>query len=53
MTALQTANYMAMLTIDNKDEKIMQLTQELNDLKNKRRPSYLNSDVVKLEEDVF
>jgi hypothetical protein len=50
MTALLSANHMAMLTIENKDEKIMQLTAELNELKNKKGPAYLNPDVVKLEE---
>ena len=50
MTALFCANHLAMLTIENKDEKIMQLTAELNELKNKKGPAYLNPDVVKLEE---
>lgn len=44
---------MAMLNIETKDEKIMQLTQELNDLKNKKGPVILNPDVVRLEEELF
>ena len=52
MTSLQTANHMAMLNLDNKDEKIKQLTAELNELKGKKGPIYLNTDVVKLEEQV-
>lgn len=43
---------MAMLNLDNKDEKIKQLTAELNELKGKKGPIYLNTDVVKLEEQV-
>jgi len=44
---------MALLNIESKDEKIMQLTQELNELKSKKGPILLNPDIVKLEEQVF
>ena len=53
MTALQTANHMAMLNIETKDEKIMQLTNELEALRKKKGPTMINPDVIALEEQVM
>ena len=43
MTALQTANHMALLQIESKDVRISELLEELNELKNKKGPAYLDS----------
>ena len=53
MTALQTANHMALLQIESKDVRISELLEELNELKNKKGPAYLDSEVVALEERNF
>jgi hypothetical protein len=43
---------MAMVNMEYKDEKIMQLTAELNALKSSKAPVILNSDTVALEEEL-
>jgi len=50
MTALQTANHMAMVTIEQKDEMIAQLKADYQQLKNSAGPKILNNDNVKLEQ---
>ena len=52
MLALQTANQMAMVNMEYKDEKIMQLTAELEQLKKSKAPVVLNNDTVALEEEL-
>jgi cell division septal protein FtsQ len=53
MTALQTANHMAMHNLECKDEMILKLTNELDELKNKKGPTLINPDVIALEEQVM
>ena len=52
MLALQTANQMAMVNMEYKDEKIMQLTAELEALKASKQPVLINSDTVALEDEL-
>lgn len=52
MIALQTANQMALVNMEYKDEKIMQLTAELESLKKSRAPVVLNNDTLALEEEL-
>lgn len=52
MLALQTANQMAMVNMEYKDEKIMQLTAELEQLKKSKAPVVLHNDTVALEEEL-
>ena len=49
MTALQTANHMAMVAIEQKDEMIAQLRTDYQQLKTSAGPKILNQDVVALE----
>lgn len=49
MTALQTANHMAMVAIEQKDELIAQLRTDYQQLKTSAGPKILNQDVVALE----
>jgi hypothetical protein len=44
---------MAIVNLEYKDEKIMQLTAELEELKKSKKPVMLNSEVVALEEEIF
>lgn len=44
---------MALLQIEAKDVRISELLEELNDLKSKKGPAYLDSEVVALEETNF
>ena len=43
---------MAMVNMEYKDEKIMQLTSELEALKASKQPVLINSDTVALEEEL-
>jgi hypothetical protein len=53
MTALQTANHMAMVAIEQKDELIAQLRTDYLQLKTSAGPKILNQDVVALEQQLF
>ena len=43
---------MAMVNMEYKDEKIMQLTAELDALKSSKQPVLINSDTVALEDEL-